>query len=114
MLNCAAVASLILLGVSFTPTAAARTRCSYSGAPRHLLTVTADMGALGVITRSGRRIVVREWDERARPCRGGVPTVLNTDTIRVFLRTDDDDVDVLLRGGPFAPGATPERKVTIW
>ena len=109
MLNGAAVASFVLLGVSFTPTAAARMRCSYSEAPRHLLTVTADRDALGEITRRGRRIVVREFLERRRPCRGGVPTVLNTDTIRVFLRTDDDNVDVLLRGGPFAPGATPER-----
>jgi hypothetical protein len=86
-------------------------RCFYSGAPQHLLTVTADRRALGEVARSGRRIVVREFLERPSRCRGGVPTVRNTDTIRVLMpRVFDDSVDVLLRGGPFAPGATRERR----
>jgi Ca2+-binding RTX toxin-like protein len=104
----AAVAVLLLLGASFAPSAAARMRCSLSGAPQNLLTVTADRGALGQITRSGQEIVVREFLGRRTPCGGGVPTVLNTDTITVLPRGDDDFVDVLLRRGPFAPGATAE------
>jgi hypothetical protein len=106
----AVVAVLLMFGVSFAPDAAARMRCSFSGAPQNLLTVTADRGALGEITRNGRRIVVREYLERPSSCRGGVPTVRNTDTIRVLSRGVDDSVDVLLGGGPFAPGATRERR----
>jgi hypothetical protein len=104
----AAIAGLLLLGLSFTPNAAARMRCSYTGPPENVLAVTADMDALGQITRRGQEIVVREFLGRASPCRGGVPTVLNTDTIRVSSRGKDDSVDVLLGGGPLAPGATPE------
>ena len=102
------VAGLLLLGLTFAPDAEARMRCSYRGPPQNLLTVTADRGALGEIIRSGQKIVVREFLERPSPCQGGVPTVLNTDTIAVFPSGDDDFVDVLLGGGSFAPGATPE------
>jgi RTX calcium-binding nonapeptide repeat (4 copies) len=122
VLKRAALAGLLLLGVSFTPNAAARTRCSHSGPPRNLLTVTVDMRASGQIIRRGEEIVARagapppQWahagsrplPERASRCRGGVPTVRNTDTITVLLRGEEDSVEVLLGGGPFAPGATPE------
>jgi RTX calcium-binding nonapeptide repeat (4 copies) len=108
------VAGLLLLGLSFAPDATARMRCSYSGPPQNLLTVTADRGSLGEVTRSGavtisgEEIFVTESSELPTPCRGGVPTVLNTDTIRVLLRGSFAFVDVLLGRGPFTPGATPE------
>jgi hypothetical protein len=108
----AAVAGLFLLGASFASEAEARTRCSFSGPPQNMLTATMDRAALGEITRSGpitttgQEIWVREFLEYPRPCRGGVPTVLNTDTIRVLSR--GLGAEVLLALGPFAPGATPE------
>jgi hypothetical protein len=61
---------------------------------------------LGEVTRSGERIVVREFLRRPSRCRGGIPTVLTTDTITVLAPANF--VDVLLGGGPFAPGATSE------
>jgi hypothetical protein len=107
VLKGAAIAGFLLLGLSFTPNAAARMRCSYSGAPENLLTVTADREASGEIARRGQEIVVGELLERPSGCQGDVPTVLNTETISVSVR-GDAFVDVLLGGGPFAPGATPE------
>ena len=113
ILKGAAVAGLLLLGAIFASDAAARVRCSYSGPPQNRLTVTMDGLALGQITRTGpitttgQEIWVREFLEYPRPCRGGVPTVLNTDTIRVLSRGFAFP-DVLLPLGPFAPGATPE------
>ena len=88
-------------------------RCAYAGAPQSLLTVTADRDALGEITRpgpittTGQEIWVREFLDYPGPCRGGVPTVLNTDTIRV-LSPEFAFPEMLLALGPFAPGATPE------
>ena len=113
VLKGAAVAGLLLLGAIFASDAEARVRCSYSGPPQNLLTVTMDRVALGQITRTGpitttgQEIWVRQFLEYPRPCRGGVPTVLNTDTIRVLSRGFAFP-DVLLALGPFAPGATPE------
>jgi hypothetical protein len=83
VLKGASIAGLVLLGISFAPTTEARMRCSYSGPPENLLTVTADRDASGEITRSGPEIAVREFLGRRTLCQGGVPTVLNTDTIRV-------------------------------
>ena len=94
---------LSLLGL--VPAAEARTSCTYSGPPENLLTVTSD-GNLAEIARRGQRILVREYLERPKRCSGGVPTVLNTDTIRVQLT--GGFADLFLAGGPFAPGATPE------
>src|SRR5918995_5262983 len=114
VLKGAAVAGVFLLGGSFTPDAAARMRCSYSGAPENLLTVTTDRDSLGEVTRSGevttsgQEIFVMEFGEFPSRCRGGVPTVLNTDTIKVLSRGGLDFVDVPIGRGPFAPGATPE------
>ncbi len=113
LLTGVAVAGLLLLGTSFASDATARVRCSLGGPPQNLLTVTMDRDALGQITRSGpitttgQEIWVMEFLESPRPCLGGAPTVLNTDTIRV--RSPDLAFpDVLLARGPFAPGATPE------
>jgi hypothetical protein len=107
-LNGGAVAGLALLAVCCAPAAVARTRCDYSGPPDNVLTVTADRGALTEVARRGQRIIAREFLELPVRCRGDMPTVLNTDTIEIKLRTDEDSVDVLLAGGSFAPGATPE------
>jgi hypothetical protein len=73
-----------------------------------LLTVRADREALAEIRRRGQEIVVGEILERPSRCRGGVPTALNTDTLRVLARGEFDFVRVSLAGGPLAPGATPE------
>ena len=102
-----AAVGLLLLAPSFSADAHARTRCSYAGAPTNTLTVTATGQSLGRIERSGQEIVVSELFGRPRPCSGGVPTVLNTDTIRT-VTTLFSSVDLRLDGGPFAPGATPE------
>jgi hypothetical protein len=96
-----------LIGMFFATPASARTRCSYSGPPANVLTVTADKGALAEVIRRGQRIIAREFLERPAKCAGGVPTIFNTDTIHVSVGTDDF-VDLFLGGGPFAPGATPE------
>lgn len=105
----AVVAGLVLLGVSFAPDAQARTRCSYAGPPTNVLTVTVsgDLSS-GVIKRKGLEITANEFLARPRPCSGGTPTVLNTDTISVLLSPEALSADVRLDGGPFAPGATPE------
>ena len=98
---------IVLLGVCSAPPAVARTRCSYSGAPSNTLTVRSD-GDLTEITRRAQRIVVSGFlGGNPRTCSGGAPTVLNTDTIEVLVEADGF-VDLLLRGGPFAPGATAE------
>jgi RTX calcium-binding nonapeptide repeat (4 copies) len=102
---------LPLLGVSFAAGAAAQTSCSYASATS-LLTVKARTDPLGEdvlaeIKRKGSEIVVGEYLEPPTHCSGGVPTVLNTDTIRVLAR-GGADVDLRLGAGPFAPGASPE------
>jgi Ca2+-binding RTX toxin-like protein len=106
MLAGAASVSFAVFGMCLAPRASALTRCSYEGAPENVLTVTTD-GALAEITRRGQQIVVREYLERPRTCSGGVPTVFNTDTIRVLV-DPGGFADLLLKNGPFLPGATPE------
>jgi hypothetical protein len=61
-------------------------RCSCSGPPENLVTVTPDRYAVDQITRRGDEIVVGGPTARPSRCRGGVPTVLNTDAIRVSPR----------------------------
>ena len=53
------VVLLLGLAASFPPSAAARTTCSYSGAPRNVLTVTVKDDAVGEIRRRGLEIAVR-------------------------------------------------------
>jgi hypothetical protein len=38
---------------------------------------------------------------------GGTPTVTNTDQIDAVARSEND-INISLSGGPFAPGATPD------
>jgi Ca2+-binding RTX toxin-like protein len=97
-----------VLWLGLVADADARTRCSYTGPPDNLLTVRSDRDALTVITRRGEEIVVREFLSRPQACSGGDPTVLNTDTIEVLISGNDAYADLLLGGGSFAPGATPE------
>jgi Ca2+-binding RTX toxin-like protein len=95
--------------LAFSPAAEGRTRCSYAGAPTNLLTVTTTgEEASAEISRAGQEIRVREFSERAPACSGGVPTVVNTDTIRIRLRGSLAVAELQLGGGPFAPGVTPE------
>src|SRR5215210_8110085 len=101
-----------MFGASITPDAEAPTHCSYAGPPANVMTVTVrsagflDFG-VGVIRRRGLEITANEFAEPRKPCSGGTPTVLNTDTIRVLLR-GDASAEVRLSGGPFAPGASAE------
>ena len=49
-----------------------------------------------------------ERGDPPQPCAGAIPTVSNTDTINVLFSGDEAFADVLLAGGPLAPGATAE------
>jgi RTX calcium-binding nonapeptide repeat (4 copies) len=102
----AAVAVALLLVL--LPDAEGRTRCSYAGPPTNLLTVTADRNARAEIKRAGQEIRVRESSQRRQACSGGVPTVLNTDTVTVRVHGVLSSAELLLAGGPFSPGVTPE------
>jgi hypothetical protein len=105
---CLALAAAIALVLISSHDAEGQTRCSYTGPPANLLTVRASGAALAEIKRDGQEIVVSEFLQRPRPCSGGVPTVLNTDTISVLLRGSNAAAEVQLVAGPFEPGATPE------
>lgn len=109
-----ALAAMVTAGVLLAPAAEARTRCVYAGPPANVLTVTVDGGSgEGEVKRNGVEITVNEFLEPPRPCAGGTPTVLNTDTINVVLKGDlVDGVTVKLGAGPLAPGATPESEGT--
>jgi len=100
-------AALLMLGTSFPARALARTTCAYAGAPMNTLTVRVSGEAVAEIKRQGIQLTVRDQGGPVIGCAGGAATVLNTDTIVVRLG-DVDFVDVDLRGGPFAPGATLE------
>jgi Ca2+-binding RTX toxin-like protein len=104
-----AVAGIALTGASFVPDAVARVSCSYAAAPVSALTVTVTGDDTVEIGRYQDEILVNEFLERPKRCRGGSPTVLNTDTINVTLGPGLlASADVYLAGGPLAPGATPE------
>jgi RTX calcium-binding nonapeptide repeat (4 copies) len=107
-IECIFAVGVSLLCLSLAPAVHARTTCAYTGAPTNLLTVTASGFVFAGIMRDGEEIVVAESFRRRERCTGGVPTVFNTDTIRVLIRRGDPIVELELGGGPFAPGATPE------
>ena len=102
-----AAATGLLLGVCFAPEVRAQT-CAYAAAPANLLTVNLGGPILAAMGRTGQQISVGQKLWFPVPCSGGVPTVFNTDTVRVLLRRRNGYVDLHLNRGPFAPGATPE------
>src|SRR5689334_6832 len=92
----------ITLALAAVPASAAVT-CSYS-APDHRVSVSATDDFTRVL-RSGDAITIDDGHE-AVPC-GGSPTVLNTDLIQIG-HTGLSAATIDLKGGPFAPGFTPE------
>src|SRR4051794_17197269 len=106
LLATATVAGSLFLSVGFAADAQARVSCSFSGAPTNLLTVKVDGESDAQIYRRRSEILVGDFLEPPKHCSGGVPTVFNTDTIKLAAR-GVSSADLLLRGGPFAPGASP-------
>ena len=87
----------------------AQTSCVYAGPPTNVLTVSVGGGFETVITRRGQEITASDYGRDPEGCSGAIPTITNTDTIRlVFSGTSLPYVEVLLENGPLAPGATPE------
>lgn len=100
---------LLALGSSHPATARAQTSCVFAGPPTNVLTVSVSGRFEAVIRRRGQEIVIGDYGRAAEGCSGAIPTVTNTDTIRlVFAGLLLPSVEVLLEHGPLAPGATPE------
>ena len=99
---------VLVLAASLPAGAQARTSCAYSGPPLNAMTVSVTGASDAVITRRGEEITAGERGDPPRPCAGAIPTVSNTDTINVLFSGDEASADVLLAGGPLAPGATAE------
>ncbi len=99
---------VLVLAASLPAGAQARTSCTFSGAPLNVMTVSVSGTSIAVITRRGQEITVAELDDQPQPCAGAIPTVSNTDTINVLFSGEEAFADVLLAGGPLAPGATAE------
>ena len=79
------------------------------GAADDVLTVSVSGDFETVITRRGQEITASDYGRDLEGCGGAIPTVTNTDTIRlVFSGTRLPYVEVLLENGPLAPGATLE------
>ena len=86
----------------------AKVSCSYAAGPK-TLTVNA-RNDLITIRRVGDQITVRQFLADPIRCSGAPPsgpTVTNTDLVRL-VHTGENFTDLELRGGPLAPGATPE------
>ena len=96
------IAAIALLAGA-APSSAAIT-CAYSAAD-HLVALSATDD----FTRVARSTEAIQVDDGHQPisCSGGSPTVLNTDLIQIT-HTGASAATVDLRGGPFAPGFTPE------
>ncbi len=103
-----AALGVLVLASSLPAAAQARASCAFSGAPLNAMTVSVSGESYAVITRRGEEITVAELGDRPQPCAGAIPTVSNTDTINVLFSGDAAIADVLLAGGPLAPGATAE------
>ena len=87
----------------------AQTSCVYAGPPTNVLTVSVSGRFETVITRRGQEITASDYGRDSDGCSGAIPTVTNTDTIRlVFSGPRLPYVEVLLENGPLAPGATLE------
>jgi Ca2+-binding RTX toxin-like protein len=98
-----------MLGLILAPSASAAIECRFEPTTR-LLSVTTTEGGFdegeAIVRRVGGRIAVVGFLGSRVSC-GGAPTVANTDRIKLLAR-GITSITVLLDGGPFAPGATPE------
>jgi Ca2+-binding RTX toxin-like protein len=105
----AASGAVAMLGLGLAATANAGVGCTYAGAPQHAVTLMVSGKSDAIVERRGDEVVVLDGKRAPAACAGGVPTVLNTDTIHVvFSKSDNRTVEMRLAGGPFAPGVTPE------
>lgn len=106
-----AVAIVSILGMVVAEDAAAELGCRFDPAA-HLLAISVTSSGInseGVVRRSGDSIRISEFTGgRVVPCDGGVPTVTNTDLVKVATKGTLASIDVELQGGSFAPGATAE------
>lgn len=110
------MAGAVLVVTSVPAGAQARITCAYTGPPANVMTVTISASSEAIIRRRGDEIRTGVHEPSTgrikgagTPCTGGVPTVLNTDTLDVRFRGGGYPLlDVQLAAGPLAPGATPE------
>ena len=107
---CAASTGIALAGEAPSPGPS----CSFDPESR-MLSVAAGDSFYESITRAGDAIVFLATDYDVDPpglrqitCLGGEPTVANTDTVVLQAPNGESIPRIDLRGGPFAPGATPE------
>lgn len=104
-----ALAAVLVAGMAVAASARANVSCAYAGPELNTLTVKVTGESNAIITRRGQEITAGEEDRPFRPCAGDVPTVTNTDTIKVLITGRGlPFIDVLLENGPLAPGATAE------
>ena len=80
--------------------------CHYS-ASKMVLSVTATEYDEVGIRRFGEEILVSPFLEPPMLCKGGQPTVANTDQVEITAE-GEGSAWIELEGGPFAPGATAE------
>jgi len=98
----------------FPASAAAEISCAYTeggaaGPVGNVLAISATTAEVDVVAvqRSAEEIVVSNDAMGIQvPCAGGTPTVTNIDTIN-FSGAEGTSVAIDLRGGQFAPGASP-------
>lgn len=106
-----ALGVLLVLALSVPAAGQAQTSCIFAGTPTNVLTVSVSGRFAAVITRRGQEITVHDYGRAPDGCSGAIPTVTNTDTIRLmFSGTRRASVEVLLENGPLAPGATFENR----
>ncbi|MDX6634994.1 MAG: hypothetical protein QOF06_1197 [Solirubrobacterales bacterium] len=84
----------------------AKISCRYN-AGQMALSVTATGFDEAGIRRFGEEILVSPFLEPPIMCKGGRPTVTNTDRVDLIVR-GEGSAWIELEGGPFAPGATAE------
>jgi Ca2+-binding RTX toxin-like protein len=107
----AAASCAALLLIAAHPASAA-IKCRYDPGAR-VLSVTASeqksyLGSEAELQRVGDRIRVKDDFSGHRIGCKGSPTVTNTDRIKLGTLGFLTSVEISLKGGPFAPGATPE------
>jgi hypothetical protein len=101
---------LALIALGAASPASAQVTCTFSSASHRLIVRSSAGGDEPQLERQGNRIIVKRFLGSPRSCQGGTATVFNTDTIKVRVSGFVPGIDIRLDGGPFAPGATPEKK----